>query len=388
MEKFIQGFMALIKSEVSQYELTENDLGIIASLSKDNLYRVSKSHDLAHIVGAALERNGFLAEGEELTAKFDKQRLIAVYRYRQIEDMYTRICSVFENEGIEYLPLKGSVIRPLYREGWQRTSCDIDILIRDTEIDRAVKVLSHEIGFSNEPFRNYHDVSLIMQGGIHLELHFCIKESFEKMDRVLVKVWDYARRDENSFKNNLTPEFFLFYIIAHCAWHFMTGGCGVRPLIDLWLIRENMSYNQEIFNSLLKKAGLIQFAEAILGLSDVWFLNGEREVITNNMEIYILRSGVYGLVKNKLAVQTQQHRGIAYFLRKIVIPIDKMAIIYPRVERYPILYPFYYVKRILRRVLINNRSNKIKEAKRVHGVSENRMDEISSMLEALGLKNV
>ena len=79
MENLIRTMMDLIAYEVcgksidkSQYTLTDEDLA--------KLYKLSKSHDLAHLVGDVLIKTGLIGDGE-VKAKFQKQIMLAVYRY-------------------------------------------------------------------------------------------------------------------------------------------------------------------------------------------------------------------------------------------------------------------------------------------------------------------
>ena len=82
MEKIIHAMMELIASEVcgkeidkSQQTLTDEELA--------KLYKLSKSHDLAHLVGDALIKNNLIGDGE-IKAKFQNQMMFAVYRYEKI----------------------------------------------------------------------------------------------------------------------------------------------------------------------------------------------------------------------------------------------------------------------------------------------------------------
>ena len=112
MEKIIRTMMDLIASEVcgksidkSQYSLTDEELV--------KLYKLSKSHDLAHLVGDG-----------EVKAKFQKQMKLAVYRYEKINYELGRLRKVLNEAEIQFIPLKGSVIRQYYPKPWMRTSCD------------------------------------------------------------------------------------------------------------------------------------------------------------------------------------------------------------------------------------------------------------------------
>ena len=35
----------------------------------------------------------------------------------------------------------------------------------------------------------------------------------------------------------MTPEYLIFHNVAHMSYHFSHGGLGVRPYIDLYLLR-------------------------------------------------------------------------------------------------------------------------------------------------------
>ena len=132
---------------------------------------------------------------------------MSVYRNEQIKYAYNQICDIFNNESIPYIPLKGSVIRPYYPEESMRTSCDIDILVREENLKTAIDALVKK-GFKCGE-RHYHDVSLFSEAHVHLELHFNIQENIDKLDAVLKDAWQYAKLTDGS-KYEFTNEFFVF----------------------------------------------------------------------------------------------------------------------------------------------------------------------------------
>lgn len=115
MERTIRVMMDLIASEVcgkeidkSQHTLTDEELV--------KLYKLAKSHDLAHLVGDALIKNDLIGDGE-IKAKFQKQMMIAVYRYEKINYELGRLRKVLNEAKIPFIPLKGSVLRKYYPDG-------------------------------------------------------------------------------------------------------------------------------------------------------------------------------------------------------------------------------------------------------------------------------
>ena len=116
-----------------------------------------------------------------------------LYRYLLFNYEYMRLCDTLETAKIDHLPLKGSIIREYYPESWMRTSCDIDILVHEQDLDRAVQTLCETLGYHTEGEREYHDISLFSPSGIHLELHFNILENTERIDGLLSRVWEFSK---------------------------------------------------------------------------------------------------------------------------------------------------------------------------------------------------
>lgn len=308
-----------------------------------DLYRLSNRHDIAHLTGDALFRNKLISEGK--AADFFRQRIVmAVYRYEKQAAELKRISDAFSAAGIEYIPLKGPVIRELYPEPWMRTSCDIDILIHEEDVEKATESLS-EIGFETDGKKNYHDIHFYC-GDIHLELHFNICENKKQLDVGLSKVWDHAEK-VGDYEYRESPEYFVFHHIAHMAYHFLAGGCGIRPFIDLRILKQKGFYSEEKLLPLFKESNLIRFYRSVCKLTDVWFFEGKHDDLTLQMEKYIISGGVYGNADNANAAGAAESKGKRKYLLKAAFPPYKtMCIIYPSLVKRKLLLPFYYIHRV------------------------------------------
>lgn len=173
MEAVVRAMMNLIACEVCGEELDAQ----IFSLSDQELarlYKLSKTHDLAHLTGDALIKNGVI-QNAEIKTKLEKQRMLAVYRYEKLSYELTKLCEAFEQAKIPFIPLKGSVVRKYYPELWMRTSCDIDVLVREDDLHGAVSYLSDNLGYRRES-QNSHDISMFTQGGVHIEVQYDLVE--------------------------------------------------------------------------------------------------------------------------------------------------------------------------------------------------------------------
>ena len=65
-----------------------------------DVYRLAKKHDLAHLIGDALDKNGLLLDGTEAKKRFLHERNMAVYRYEQIQYEFEQICDTLEKAEI------------------------------------------------------------------------------------------------------------------------------------------------------------------------------------------------------------------------------------------------------------------------------------------------
>ena len=173
MERIVCAMMDLIAYEVCGRELAAQ-APPLSGEELEKLYRLSKAHDLAHLVGDALIRHDLIRD-EEIRAKFQKQTILALFRYEKINHELCRLRAVLNAARIPFIPLKGSVLRQYYPEPWMRTSCDIDILVKKEDLDRAVALLVEEAAYRQQS-KNSHDVGLFSESGVHLELHYGLIE--------------------------------------------------------------------------------------------------------------------------------------------------------------------------------------------------------------------
>ena len=351
------------------------------------LYALSKKHDVAHLVGMALKRQGLLPKESEIAKKFQKQQMIAMLRQERLDFELTQIRRVFEDAGIRFLPLKGAVLRSLYPTPWMRTSCDIDVLVDEQHLDACVVLLCEQLGYEAERERNYHDISLYAPSGVHLELHFNILEHMAQLDGELSRVWEFATPiGEGLSEHRLTNEYLLFHTVAHMAYHFCHGGCGIRPLLDLFLVREKLTVDEDVLRAHLSRCSLEDFYESVLALSEVWFGDGEPTALTAAMQEFLLSGGVYGSLENRVSVaQGAQGGKKKYLLRRIFLPYGDLCLQYPVLKKHRILTPICEVRRWFR-ILFGGRARRsMREIRISTSVSEEKIDRTSELMEKIGL---
>ncbi len=371
----------ILRCELNGTELDASDTEQLTPEVIHAVFLLSKRHDIAHITASLLHRCGLLAD-KDMIAKFNREEIMCVYRYEQMKYVYEQICSIFDERSIPYIPLKGAVIRPYYPKECMRTSCDIDILVKEENLNAAIGALKENGFICGE--RDYHDVSLYSPNKIHLELHFNIQENNDKLDAVLKAAWEYATLVHGSCYK-LTDEFFLFYIFAHISHHFLSGGCGIRSLMDIWVIENKMGISYQQAKNLLEKAGIYKFAEELSRLAENCFFDKPKDDFSYSLLSYIFDGGVFGNLENSIAINDNKtHVNFKYILKRIGISYDGLIAEYPIIARHRWLYILCWLHRTFKLSLrlIKNTLQRHKAAKTV---SDTRTNESLEMRKRLGL---
>ncbi len=384
----IQLLFKLIRAEICGEELSNINIDYT---TLTQLWALSKSHDMAHIVSSALFRYGLIDTNTELAGKFKQQQMLALSRCSMQQHELSRIINALESAEIPFIILKGSVIRDYYPQPWMRTSCDIDILVKERDAEGAVKALVENEGYELKA-RSAHDYSLFSPSDVHLELHFTLVEDDREISAAaapLKDIWDSSVSANGSCGFLMSNEMFMFYHIVHMAKHFVLGGCGIRAFIDLWLLENKLSFDRITLSQMLKKAGLLKFYNTAVMLSEVWLSSKEYSDLTLKTEKFILRGGVYGSIKNKTAVSAGQGESKAKSILSLAFLSRKaLECMYPKLASRPWLFFFYQVKRWFR-IFKKDKRNKITNiTKSISLVSQQNIDFASNLISDLELTDI
>lgn len=359
------------------------DGAVVAACTPEMLsgvYALAKQHDLAHLAAQGLE--GQRVPDCEALKKMQEAKLRAIYRYAQMEYAYEGLCQTLEAAQLDFLPLKGAVLRGYYPQSWMRTSSDIDVLVREGDLEKAVAALT-ERGWTIQGEVNYHDISLNSPLGVHLELHFHIRETIARLDGVLDRVWQHSSAEEGH-RYVMEEGFFLFHQVAHMAYHFLDGGCGIRPFLDLWVLRR---CPEERVRSLCREAGLEGFFGQVRLLAEIWFGGGVHSGLTQQMEEYLLGGGAFGNLANKTRM-TEAVRGEENWLQRLILPYELLKVRYPVLNRHRWLMPIYQVVRWFGKLDSQRLQRMLRMGKQKKELSRGEIDNTKAFLSQLGLNDL
>ena len=366
------------------------DISLHKRLTTENVNAICKlaaKHSLVYLVSRYILVNAIPVDSS-IKATLQHIGLKTVYNLERMKYVLNEIHNIFNEAGISYIPLKGAVLRAYYPEEEMRTSCDIDVLIHEKDLETAKSLLINKHGYTDHG-KGSHDVSLFSPQGVHLELHYDLIEDGEANEsaKVLRNVWNMVKAREGfEYWYEMPDDLFYFYHIAHMAKHFENGGCGIRPFIDLWFLDRIESADIAKRNRLLQEGKLLKFANVVRRLSRVWFDGEEHDNITQQMEEYILRGGVYGTNTNRVMVQQQKKGGrIKYALSKIFIPYDVIKFHYPILQKYRCLTPIMEIRRWFKLIFCGHLKRTTNELKYNNSISNDDATRMQIFLRDIGL---
>lgn len=362
----------------ADFSVTENELL--------QMYPIASIHSVSHILASAIINNNLLP-GSSFLGALREGIYSTLYGYEKRCYALERVCEALENAGIAYIPLKGSVIKDFYPEPWMRTGCDIDILVHEEELRKAADTLTASLGYKEEG-KGKHDIQILSTENVYIELHFNLleEEASPKIARVLEQVWDYASPVENGkYRYKLDDAMFYFYHIAHMAKHFIRGGCGMRPFLDLWVMRGRIKGESKETELLLKKGGLSAFAETAERLCNIWFSDGEHDKVTRLMEEFTLDGGCFGTKETRMLSEQQKAGGRAkHIFSRLFIPYSELKNQYPIIKKYKILTPFCEICRLLSLLFGKKKNFRKNYIGKLSGVSDERIEDVNLLFESVG----
>jgi len=318
------------KEKVEQMDLTE-------------VYRFGSFHMLGAILAMALESAGYKDRSSiaALTNSLKKNSLFDLNR--------NAIFNHFEQEGIWYMPLKGTVLKDFYPKYGMREMSDNDILFDPGRAEDVRRVMEAQ-GFQTLSFGiGNHDV-YFKEPSVGFEMH---KELFEELffDRFGSYYRDVKARlvkDEgNRFGYHFTPEDFYVYLIAHAYKHYSGGGTGLRSLLDTYVCLKKLPLDMDYIRQETDKLGIRDFEEQNRSLALHVFggmeLTDDEKVLLDEL----FSSGAHGTVAHRAEKQIAEKGRLRYFLSRLTLPREEMRRHYPVLKKAPALLPLFWGYRLI-----------------------------------------
>lgn len=376
--------------DIIRFEICGTPLPDDFSVSDEEaLVGIAQKHDLSHLVYDALEKNGIKCSSSFAM----KQYYASIWRAEQMTHELERMSKLFEHEGIDFIPLKGAVMRPLYPEPWMRTSADIDILFREQDAERALDLVVEKLNYEREENDTspHHMSAYAPTSKVHIELHKKLFEEYHIGPEVRAlepEIWQYAF-PETGCKHllRMTDACFYFYHSAHMAKHLsLAGGCSIRGLIDLWFLNGLPERDEKRRKEMLESSGLLTFAEKMSALAKAWLEGGS--VPSEELEQFVLSGSMYGTTESSIASGISGSSIVSFVLNRVFLPYDILKHSYPILKKHKILTPVFQIVRWTNIFRKDYRRRLKHQTDAFIHMDQDELDQITEVNRILGIENI
>ena len=263
----------------------------------------------------------------------------------------------FEDHHLCFMAVKGSHTKNYYPKSEFRTMGDLDVLYKDVQ-HKEVKELLSKLGFDGFESGLKHD-HYQKTPFITLEMHRGLVAANTIAEAYYEDIWQRAKKDdEKEYIYCMTLEDQYVYTMIHLLEHFKEGGVGIRFVMDIYVFLQQKELNKKYVSNEFEKLHISQFARNIESLANKWFgtYNVESDGLLNELEIFILKNGIYGKVGQAKAIALEKNGRLKYVMTMAFPNLKSMQSLYPWLKGKAILLPVAWVIRMGRTALFRKNS--------------------------------
>ena len=269
----------------------------------NNLINLAGEHKVEEIIYPLIEKNEFNFNSdnkilEELKTFTLYTAISEIRKLSYLENIFNK----FEKDKIQFIALKGLVLRNIYPKAEQRIMYDVDLLVRKKDLKvatEALQAIDYEVIENNK-----NSIKFMHRSYPIIELHWTLIKDKE-LDEA---IWDRVIKEKVSNKQILTLgyEDFLVYLCNNTIENISKHGLNLRQIIDILLFSEANTdkIDWTSFKKRAKEQGIEKFVLVIFSICSILFnMNlpedlSDRDVMYNpNIDILIeslLLGGING----------------------------------------------------------------------------------------------
>lgn len=251
------------------------------------------------------------------------------------------------------IALKGWELRKMYPEPTMRQMADLDILVKPYDYS-AIKQVAEDCGFKTESDESSWKHDSFFKNGIQIEMHKRLTDDSDLIKSWENEMWNRAvKADDGSLYRMSDEDYYIFHFI-HLHKDFMNGSLGLRRLIDTWLLSKREVDNSFVEEK-LNEFGIYTFSQRIINLCKA--LMGKIDFDENSRILlnHALNVGIYGTTESYKAGRIASMSDgnlksgkLRSLFSAVFLPISRMKAQFPVLEKWPVLLPFCWLKRIFR----------------------------------------
>lgn len=345
MEQFQKDFICLIRAA-----LTNKTQTISSAFDWKKALYTAEKHNIGSILFYGAVNCNIFQGSQHMRELYKITIQSLMVSQRQIYEL-EQVEAAFEKENIDFMPLKGVVLKTIYPNPEMRAMGDADILIKYEQNEKIERVME-QLGFE---FQYESDHELVWKKNVvFVELHKSVMTTYNKdFYNYYGSGWTFAKKVADCSRHEMSAEDFYVYIFVHFTKHYRISGIGIKHLLDLWMyVKAHPDLNWKYIMDELEKMKLSIFHYNIEKTLNVWF-NGDcgteaTDLITN----IIFDSGQYGsndVAEINRALQNGKDStwGIRFdkIFKNIFLPYQTMKEKYQILKKVPYILPVMWIVR-------------------------------------------
>ena len=359
--KSLSVFFALLQSGLWKREA---GLAQHGEVGFGEVYRLAEEQSVIGLVTAGLELVREVKVPQEWTLQFIDVTLQIEQTNKGMNAFVVQLIERLRNEDVYAILVKGQGIAQCFEKPLWRSCGDVDLLLSESNYQKAQKVLS-AIGTSiDEEIQHKRHIAMTIDGW-SVELHGTLRTGlWRRLDKVIDEVHEavFKGGSVRSWQNGGTQVFLpgvnedVFFVFSHILQHFYKEGIGLRQICDwcrlLWTYRESL--NHGLLESRIRKAGIMTEWKAFATLA-VRYLGMPAEAMplysddkkwsrkADKVMGFILETGNFG-----------HNRDYSYY-QKYPYVVFKAISLWRHIKdfgRYFVIFPLDAIKVTLRRICV------------------------------------
>ncbi len=297
----------------------------------EKIYKYALFHDVANIAFCSVERLDGKPD-KELYLKWQNRHDLAVTRDINQEFAANEIRQAFSEKEILFTEIQGTKIKKFYPAPEYRTMSDIDFVVEEKKLEQAENILC-SLGYKCEVHGNG-DVVASRSANINVELHR--KYFTGKFEGVM----------DVDFTRDVTDEELYVYTYLHLVKHYFEEGCGIRRVLDIYLLDKNFPefWENEWVRNCFEKAGVQELAGELKCLAGFWFGGETEPENAGKMKKYFTESGVHGIMEHRVQNNLGSSK-FRYLWGRVFQKKELIYLRYPFIRKYKFLLPIGWVMR-------------------------------------------
>lgn len=326
-----------------------------ASIRPEQVRDLALRHDVLQVVYAALDRveqPELLRLKELLRRPYSPRLAKAVNQDREGAAML----DAFERAGIDCIPLKGWHMRQYYADPLSRSMADLDVLVRDYNYDKVREALV-PLGYSGKGGGAWKHDDFKKPPFMNVEVHKRLTDESGAVRDWERQIWKRCIPEEGcGHRFRMSGEDFYLFHLVHMRKDFRNGALGFRRLVDLWLLKKKETVEDwQYVRDRLREMDLERFAQRMERLTELCFEGAEPDEESETLLRFAAEGAVYATDERyklgrmaSLPADSARKAKLLSFTRAVFLPLERMKVQFPQVERHPALLPWFWLKRIVR----------------------------------------